>query len=487
MRLDYDLVIEQSQKLKMTPELIQGIQILQFNTQELEHYVQEQILANPVLEIEDKGKNKTSEDNYDEFQGDGNSEYYYEQNEGMTAKPLDGSDLSSIDWKEYIKEKGYDDISYRQSESNRNEYENYEQYANDDITLHEHLLFQLQFSNLKRSCRTVAKYIIESLDENGYMTLKKQEIADSLGISEKNVDKVVGLIQHFEPVGVCAEDLPQCLLIQLKNFKKRSPLAESIVRYYLDDLASNRLKIMAKKIGVGVQDIQKACDLIKTLEPKPGRQFAPQMATKYIVPDVNLEKIDEEFVVNVNENSTPKLMISPYYQKLFRENAGDDKVSEFLSNRLNSAMWLIKSIDQRKQTISNVVKEVVKRQKDFFEKGQDYLKPLTLKEIAEEVGIHESTVSRSINGKYLQSPQGVYEIKYFFDCGLSGDKGKEMSSKSIKNVLKKIIDGENQKTPYSDQKLMELLEKEDIEISRRTVAKYREEMGILSSSKRKRF
>ncbi len=482
MKLSYDLSIEQVQKLKMTPELIQGIQILQFNTQELEHYVQDQILANPVLEMESVDKSDSSDI---EFNNDEKLEDRFSENQDNLQE---FSGLSYEDWSDYIKEKGYDDISYRQGENKKedNNY-NYEQYTHSDITLHEHLLFQLQFSDLKRSCKAVAKYVIESLDENGYMTLKKKEIAESLGISEKNVEKVVGMIQRFEPLGVCAEDLPQCLLIQLQMMKKRSPLAESIVRYYLTDLAENRINVMAKKIGVGVKDIQKAVDLIKTLEPKPGRQFTSQMETRYIVPDVYVEDINNELIVTINEKSTPRLTVSSYYEKLFKENMGDDKVSEFLSGRLNSALWLIKSIEQRKQTISNVVKEVVKHQKDFFEKGDDYLKPLTLKQIAEEVGIHESTVSRSINEKYMQSPRGLYEIKYFFNSGIAGDKGKEISARSIKSILKKIIDSENATSPYSDQKLVELLEREDIEISRRTVAKYREEMNIPSSSKRKRF
>lgn len=479
MRLGYDLTIEQTQKLVMTPELIQAIQILQFNTQELDSYVQEQLLTNPVLE---QGATAGSESQE-------RQERDSSQGEEASAPEKTADADGEIDWKEYLKDRQYDDISYRQWEyKDPEEKENsYEQYTSSDVTLPEHLMFQLQFASHKRGCRNVGRYIIESLDENGYMTLTVEEIAKATGVPENKIEEVLDIIHTFEPTGVGARDLRECLLIQLAHKGLLDDELETVITDHLEDLAANRLGAISKAMGIPVKEIQGMADLIKTLEPKPGRQFASQTDTRYIVPDVLVERVDDDYVVTVNDSSTPHLMVSSYYEKLLIEAEKDSNLSKYLSDRLNSAVWLIKSIDQRKQTIYNVVRAVVKYQKEFFDKGSKYLKTLTLKQIAEEVGIHESTVSRSINGKYLQSPMGVFEIKYFFSGGVSGDQGEGISSNSIKSFIKEIIDAEDQKSPHSDQDMVKMLKDKGIEISRRTVAKYRDEMNILSSSKRRRY
>lgn len=504
MRLGYDLTIEQTQKLVMTPELIQAIQILQFNTQELDNYVQEQLLTNPVLEQGnspeniDSGESAASENEYEH-----KSEEYRIGSESFTnisQENREGRDnstgalgessreLSNAEWMEHIKERDYDDISYRQAEySNEDKDYSYEQFVTSDVTLPEHLMFQLQFAPIKKGCRAIGKYIIESLDDNGYMTLSIDEISRAMSVEPEKVKIVLDAIHGFDPVGVGASDLKECLLIQLEHNGELSELAEQVIRNYLEDIAANRLGTIAKELGVPVKEIQDVSDLIRTLEPKPGRQFASQTSTRYIVPDIMVEKINGEYVVTVNESSTPKLMVSSYYEKILQESNNDPNLTKFLSGRLNSAIWLIKSIEQRKQTIFNVVSAVVKYQVEFFEKGPKYLKTLTLKQIAEEVGIHESTVSRSINGKYMQSPRGVFEIKYFFTSGVSGNQGESISSKSIKTFIKEIVTSEDPKSPYSDQDMVKLLGERGIDISRRTVAKYRDEMNILSSSKRKRY
>ena len=480
IRLGYDLTIEQAQKLVMTPELIQAIQILQFNTQELDSYVQEQLLVNPVLEssTSEQTDNRHDDGNAGEF-----SEEHRDQKDSITSKD------DEFDWKEYIKDRQYDDISYGHWEDkNGEEKENtYEQYVSSDVTLPEHLMFQLQFASSKKGCRKVGKYIIESLDENGYMTCTVSEIAEATGAPEEKVREVLDMIHTFDPMGVGAADLRECLIIQLRQLGQLTDTFEEIVNCHLEDLANNRLGVIAIDMGISPKDVQRMSDIIRTLEPKPGRQFASQMDTKYIVPDVIVERVDDDYVVTINDNSTPHLMVSSYYQKLLHEADKDDKLSKYLSDRVNSALWLIKSIEQRKQTIYNVVTAVVKYQKEFFDKGSKYLKTLTLKDIAEEVGIHESTVSRSINGKYLQCPRGVFEIKYFFSAGVSGVSGEGISSNSIKEFIKEIVDNEDQSSPYSDQDMVELLREKGINISRRTVAKYRDELHILSSSKRRRY
>jgi len=465
MKLGYDLTIEQQQKLVMTPELIQAIQILQFNTQELETYVDEQLLVNPVLEQAQPSPQEQSEVN----------------------EPEEDEDF---DWKEYVKDRQYDDVSYghwndKSSEAKEN---NYEQYvSSSDVTLPEHLMFQLQFAATKKECRKIGKYIIESLDENGYMTSSAEEIAAAMETTEEKVIKVLDVIHTFDPAGVGAKDLAECLIIQLRQRKQLTEVYEKILNEHLKDLAGNRLSFIAKEMGISVKEVQDMCDIIRTLEPKPGRSFAAQTENRYITPDVLVERVDDEYVVVINENSAPRLMVSSYYQDLLKEAEHDDGLNKYLSERVNSALWLIKSIEQRKQTIYNVVTAVVKHQKDFLDKGSKHMRTLTLKEIAEEVGIHESTVSRSINGKYLQCPRGVFEIKYFFSAGVSGDEGESISSKSIKEFIKEIVESEDPKSPCSDQTMVEMLKEKGINISRRTVAKYRDELNILSSSKRRRY
>lgn len=483
MRLGYDLTIEQTQKLVMTPELIQAIQILQFNTQELDNYVQEQLLVNPVLE-QGTSHSESSETNENAEAVNGLSERTRELN----SDKLGSNELSSNEWAEHIKEREYDDISYKQGDYSKDDKEySFEQFVTSDVTLPEHLMFQLQFAPIKRSCRTIGKYIIESLDDNGYMTLTVEEIARALNVPEEKVNIVLDAIHGFDPAGVAAMDLKECLLIQLENKGELDETVERVIKDYLEELAANRLANIAKELSITVQEVQGISDLIRRLEPKPGRQFASQSTTRYIVPDIIVEKVNGEYVVTINESSTPKLMVSSYYEKVLQESHNDPNLTKFLSGRLNSAIWLIKSIEQRKQTIYNVVSAVVKYQQEFFDKGSKYLKTLTLKQIAEEVGIHESTVSRSINGKYMQSPRGVYEIKYFFTSGVSGTQGEGISSQSIKTFIKEIVSGEDPKAPYSDQDMVKLLSDRGIDISRRTVAKYRDELNILSSSKRKRY
>ena len=477
MKLGFDLNLEQSQKLVMTPELIQAIQILQYNTQDLEKYIDEQLLANPILEVDSDEKKADNDADYSAIQ--------------ETPEPEKKSKKDEeFDWSEYLKEREYDDISYRQFEykSNNDDQEyTYEQFTSSEISLSEHLMYQLQFTDLKRGCRQVGKYIIESLDANGYMTQTKEDISNHLNVPMDKIQEVVDTLQGFDPVGVAAENLQECLLIQLKSKGYDYEETSTIVEDHLEDLAANRLTLIAKKVNMSVEDVQELADVIKSLEPKPGRQFSSDSETRYIIPDVIIEKYDGEYIITVNESNVPHLIVSPYYKKVLQDAEKDSNISQFLTGRLNSALWLIKSIEQRRQTIYNGVQVILKYQMDFFEKGQKYLKPLTLKKVADDVGIHESTVSRSVNGKYMQTPRGVFEIKYFFTSGVSSSEEGGLSSESIKAFIKEMIGEEDASHPCSDQNMAERLKEKGIDISRRTVAKYRDEMGILSSSKRRRY
>ncbi len=455
MKLSYGLTIEQTQKLTMTPELIQAIRILQFNTQELDSFVQEELLENPVLEIDGKRKDDKTVD---------------------------------IDIQERIKEDYNDEESYKQWErsSDREEY-SYEQFVSKEETLEDSLLLQLTFSKLEGYDLKIGRYIVEAIDENGYLTVPVEQIAAIFKTDSGKIDDILDVIQNFEPVGVGARNLKECLIIQLAAKGLLDEVTEYIILNHLEDLGNNKLNKIAKAVGIPVTQVQMVCDLIRTLEPKPGRSFAVGESVKYIVPDVFVEKMDGEYVVTNNESSIPHIMVSPYYNALAKEAKNDEELSKYITDKFNSALWLIKSIEQRKRTIYNVAAAVVKHQKEFFDKGNKYLKTLTLKEVAESIGMHESTVSRSVNGKYMQTPRGVFEIKYFFSGGITGQGGTGVSSNSIKTIIKEIIDGENPSKPYSDQDIVGILSGKGIEISRRTVAKYREGMNILSSSKRRRY
>ena len=453
MKLGYELTIEQTQKLSMTPELIQAIQILQFNNQELTDYVQNELLENPVLEAEKS------------------------------------YDAQEVDIREKIREADYEEESFRQWEYSPDDDEDYtyEQYVSEEETLTDYLFMQLQFSSLKDTRAAIGRYIIEAVDDNGYLTLSVQEISEAMDVSVELVEETLNFIQTFDPIGVAARNLKECLIIQLASKGLLTDEIEYIIENMLEDLADNKISYIAKRLGIKNQEVQQIADLIRTLEPKPGRMFSSGETVRYVVPDIFVDRINGEYVVTNNDTSMPKLMVSSYYNKLSAEADKDEELNKYLNDRFNAAVWLIKSIEQRKQTIYNVASAVVRYQQEFFDKGDKYLKTLTLKQIADEIGVHESTVSRSINGKYMQSPRGVFELKYFFSSGVSGGDGTGVSSNSVKSIIREIINGEDPRKPYSDQDMVELLKARDIDISRRTVAKYREGMNILSSSKRRRF
>ncbi|MBR2560283.1 MAG: RNA polymerase factor sigma-54, partial [Firmicutes bacterium] len=299
--------------------------------------------------------------------------------------------------------------------------------------------------------------------------------------------EVISVVQTFDPPGIGARDLSECLAIQLEQTGELTDEYRALIFDKLSELAENKISLISKEIGLKPSDVQAMADRIKRLEPRPGRQYDPDQTVKYVIPDVYVEKVGDEYVVTDNESSTPHLMISSYYSKLTADEKDSGELKDYLNERLNSAMWLIKSIDQRKSTIHKVASEIVNFQKEYFDKGERYLKPLTLRQIAERIGAHESTVSRSINGKYMQCAMGVLELKYFFTSGVMACDGQGISSSSIKSMIKEIVDGENPKRPYSDLKIAEMLGNEGVEISRRTVAKYREDLQIASSSKRRRY
>lgn len=456
MKIGYELTIEQTQKLSMTPELIQAIQILQYNNQELNEYIDKELLENPILD----------------------SEY---PKESDTEIDIDSLRDQLIQADENVE-------AYKQWEphSTSDEY-SYENFVAFNYTLTEFLIEQLHFSSLKGQDAEIGRYIIENIDDNGYLSMSLEEICSVLEVDLESCERVLDAIHTFEPSGVGARNLNESLIIQLASLGELTDEIEFIISNRLKDLADNKYALISKEMGISIPEVQSIADIIKKLEPKPGRGFDSDNSIKYILPDIYVEDVNGEYIVSSNDGTTPNLHISSYYNSLIEEAKSDKELSSYLNNRFNSAMWLMKSIEQRKKTIFNIANAIVHFQNDFFSKGERYLKPLTLKQIAETVGVHESTVSRAINGKYMQCPRGVFELKYFFTGGILNEDGSGVSSNSIKSMIREFVEGEDDKKPLSDSKISELLHEKGIDISRRTVAKYRDDIGILPSSKRRRF
>lgn len=471
MKMNFSLNLVQTQKLVMTPELKQAIEILQFNSVELTDFIEEEMLSNPVLKNENQPNTNGEEPPVQPVEN---------------QKTLDTKEIfDKIDWKDTQDE--YRSERYSKYQGGEQDEINYDNFVASEVTLIEHLLGQLELSTLKGFYKDVGAFLIQMTDDNGYIEVSLEEIANRFNIDVEAIEDILYTLQSFDPQGVCARDLRECLLIQLSSGAYNDPVARNIVESYIDDLGKNKLSKIAKELSVDIEDVKDAIETIRTLEPKPGRMFASLRSVRYITPDVHIKKIDGEYIVLVNDTTAPRLRISNFYKKMLTATEVNDNAVEYINKKLVDALKLIKSIEQRRNTIFRVVTAILKAQYDFFEKGPVYLKTLTLKDIAEEVGVHESTVSRAVSGKYLQCPRGLYEIKYFFQSGVSSVYGDGVSAASIKTVIKDLIDNENPKKPLSDQHVSDELNKLGIKISRRTVAKYRDELGILSTSKRKSY
>lgn len=457
--MGFGLYQEQSMKLVMTPELRQAITILQFSALDLIEYINQQLNDNPVIEPLDmefspKAEHKTE------------------------TSPTD------MDWAEYIRARAQGDYSLSSVRSGESEYNPLDWVVRIDVSLEKHLKEQLAFmKGLSSEVSRIVEYMTGNLDEKGYLELALEQIAQTLKADLDDVEQALFVLQGLEPRGVGARDLKECLVIQLEYAGLKNSLAFAIVDKYLTELADGKISKIAAELQVTPQEIQEAADVIRTLDPRPGLHYHRD-EPKYIIPDVTVEKVEGEYIILVNDSTTPRLSISNYYERLLKE---EGQAKKYIHDKMNSAMWLIKSIEQRRMTIYKVTEAIVQEQKDFFDKGIAYLKPMTLKEIADIVDLHESTISRATNNKYVQTPRGVFELKYFFSSGLSTSNGEATSSESVKAKLKALVEQEDRKKPLSDQRLCELLNEQGIAISRRTVAKYREELGILSSAKRKRY
>jgi RNA polymerase sigma-54 factor len=471
-----------SQQLVMTPQLQQAIKLLQLSRIELQDLVRQELEENPILdespELEEVKEPDTLEVTEKEEQP-------REKNDDFAEVKAGEETLKEIDWATYLD--GYNYSSGEQYFDDEDDRPSYENLLTKKATLFDHLMWQLNLTRLTEEEQAVGAEIIGNIDEDGYFRATLAEVAGACCVDEAFAESVLLKVQEFDPMGVASRNLRECLLIQVRQLGMTGGVVESLLSDHLNDLEARKYKQIAKAIGIEIQEVLTAAKIIAGLDPKPGRQFS-QEDVHYISADIFVYKVGDEFVVLLNDEGMPNIRVNPLYIAEGRNGAaGDQKAEEYITDKMRSALWLIKSIHQRQRTIYKVAKSIVKFQRAFLERGIAYLKPLVLRDIAEDIGMHESTISRVTTNKYMQTPQGLLELKYFFNSGISTSEGDSIASESVKDKIREILETEDPRKPLSDQRIAEILSDHNINIARRTVTKYREMLKIGSSSERKRF
>jgi RNA polymerase sigma-54 factor len=469
---------QMKQEMKINPRLYQAMDLLYMPLMDLQQHIKQEMLNNPFLDLEEPLVDE------EDLKADDEKETEEE-----------------IDWEEILLD-GFD-AGGRKAEYEQKEY--YQPVRVEEEDLSDYLRDQLKLMRLSPRSMLLGEEIIGNIDDDGYLACSIEEVVDGVNdwlaengeewsredddLEPFSVDEGVEMlekIQRFDPAGVAARDLRECILIQLRDQEMDDTLTFQIVDEYFDELVNHRWSEISKELNISAKEVQTASDEISKLDPKPGLKHSAQ-PDNYVTPDLIVDKIDGEYHVFLNDTSMPRLKLSKTYREIARDKSkfkGENK--EFISNKLNSANWMIQAIEQRRQTMLKVMNFIVDRQREFFERGVQYLKPLTLREVAEVIDMHESTVSRVTNEKYVQTPRGVYHLKFFFSSGLSTTTGEDVSATGIKDKIKKLVEDEDPKDPYTDQAIVDILKEEGIKIARRTVAKYRDQLGILSARMRKR-
>ncbi len=480
MALEIKQNLKLSQQLVITPQLQQAIKLLQLSQPELVEMVEKELVENPLLE---EGAPSNEEDS---SRLEKKTEENTQEKAEMTGNESDFNKKDvEIDWENYINSSGSGDYSQTFQGSNDDEYPSYENTLANSTSLFDHLMWQLQMSDLTPEEIEIGTSILGAIGEDGYLIEDLEEIAQKANIPFEQAESILKRIQEFDPPGIAARNLKECLLIQVKSFSDRH-LLEKIIHDHLQFLERRDFLKIAKKLKLSLEKVTRLAKIIYELEPKPGRQFSSSNDAQYITPDVYVRKIGSEWVVFLNEDGLPKLKVNALYKSMMEQNV-QEKTKSYVQDKLRSALWLIKSIHQRQRTLFKTAKTIVQFQQDFFEKGVNFLKPMVLKDVANEIEMHESTVSRVTTNKYMHTPHGIFELKYFFNTGISTTEGDSIASESIKMKIKNLISQEDPKKPLSDQKIVKMLQSENIDIARRTIAKYRETLGILPSSKRRQF
>jgi RNA polymerase sigma-54 factor len=478
MEMKPGLSMQQKPMLIMTQRLQQALKLLQMPTLELQQALKVELERNPLLEEVDEVEE--SQELEDVKQEVGQNEQEAPEQKAAEEK----TEEKEIDWDELWPDHSDAPSAPRVDDHDA---EFYERVPVTVKTLGEHLGEQLRLSNLGETEQEIGEYLIGSLDENGYLQSGIEEVAEHFGIPPEKVEEVLSVIQTFEPAGVGARNLQECLWLQIVQRKLTDTLAARIIQEQFDNLLGRRFSEIARAVKCTVEEVQQAGDLIATLDPRPGQEIATE-ETKYVVPDLVVERVGEDFVVSLNDRNVPRLRISSAYQGMLRQKgAVADDARKYITEKLNSAKWLIQTIEQRRKTMIKVMRRIVEEQREFFERGVEGMKPLTLQQIANHIGMHESTVSRVTTNKYVQTPRGVFELKYFFSSGLQTDDGDDVSAKVAKEKISQLIQNEDKRDPLSDQRIAELLQQDGLRIARRTVAKYRESLRLLPARQRRRF
>jgi RNA polymerase sigma-54 factor len=482
------------QELKINPRLYQAMDMLYMPLLDLQQHLKQELLTNPFLDM--------IEDDEEEQGADEEAEAELEASPEVAVEEPNANTDDETNWEEILLD-GFES-SGGMSEQ-RDDREQYEAVSVGAHHLDDYLLEQIKLLDLNPRQLLLAEEFIGNINDDGYLAASLSEILEGINdvvakaaaragrddeelpfYTMAEAEEMLAIIQRLDPPGTGARDLRECLLLQLKDAGQSGTLAERLVRDFFQELVAHRWSDVARKVGVTTVEVQRAADDIAKLSPKPGLAQSGKQ-DNYVVPDLVVEKIDGEYMVFVNDGNLPRLKLSRVYQDIARDKKkfeGENK--EFITNKLNAAQWLIQAIEQRRHTMLKVMHFIVDRQREFFEKGVQYLKPLTLREVADAIGMHESTVSRVTNEKYAQTPRGVLPLKFFFSSGLSTVDGEDVSARGIKDTISKLVNDEDPKTPLTDQAIVEILERDGIRIARRTVAKYREQLGVLSARMRKR-
>ena len=469
-----------TQQLVMTPQLQQAIKLLQLSRIELAEMIQEEMEQNPALE--EASTQELSENKITAKESDATKEQKETPVKEVTIEERVRSDT---DWENYINE--YNSTGRVYTESENREAPNYEAFTSDKKTLRDHLQWQLMLSGLDTFQEKIGNVIIGNLNKDGYLRSSIEDIAQNCDCDIEQVEGVLSTLQAFDPPGVCARDLCETLLIQVQQLGIDNSIIMEIIKNHLKNLENRNSKKIAKALKISTDDVRAAVKIIQYLEPKPGRKFSTEEPA-YITPDIYVYKHGDGFKIVMNDDGLPKLKINRFYKDTISNGRKISKdTKNYLNEKMQSASWLIKSIHQRQKTIYLVMESLLKFQKEFFEKGIAYLRPLILKDIAEDIEMHESTISRVTTNKYAYTPQGLFELKYFFNSSIERTNGLSMASASVKDRLRLIIENEDPTKPLSDDKLATILQNADINIARRTIAKYRKVLNILPSNKRKQL
>ena len=474
MALTQKLQTRLSQKLILTPSLQQAIKLLPMTTLELLDMLNQEVVENPLLE------EVTSE----ELQQT-DAEAQVEKPEPEPEPPTEKTDTwDDADYEYFFGE--YLDEGYRPRVPREvKELPPIENTLSTVSSLSDHLLWQLSARADDELTRKIATAIIGNIDDDGYLVASTDEIIAMGGWPESDVERALAIVQQLDPIGVAARTLQECLLLQLKHLGLENTYSNTIVRDHIGLLQKHQLPELARRLELTIDEVKEHIDLIRQLDPKPGTRHNPSQS-QYVIPDVYIVKVEDQYVAMLNEEGLPQLRISPTYRRMLDKNSkNSDETRSYVKDKFRSALWLIKSVDQRQKTIHKVATSIINFQREFLDQGIEHLRPLVLRDVANDIGMHESTVSRVVNNKYMHTPQGVFEMKYFFHSGIHSSYGESVSSVTIKQRIKKIVESEDSQKPLSDSRIVGMLQEEGLILARRTIAKYREELKIPTSSQRK--